>query len=545
MVLAICLRGPGAPAAEPKLTHLYPAGGAAGSTANVEAKGELKPWPPQVWIDGPGIIFRPAASEGTFDVDIAPDAAPGPHLVRLFNAEGVSAPRFFVVSSEPVECEAERNDDWKVPQRIANLPVVIDGRLDKTGDVDSFSIALRKGETLIASLEAYILASTFDGLIRVLDPDGIQLAFNHDGRTLDPELVWTAPHDGMFVVQLMGFVYPASSSTQLTGGEGCVYRLHLTSGPFVRSTRPLAVERGKATPLELAGWNLPVATTAVDGTLLPEGVTRVGSLPPNINLGVPLLVSDFPETLELETSESTTAQALEVPSAVTGRIERANDEDRFTFTALKDRTYHIRITAARVGARLDAWLTIHDKEGKELARDDDSEGSADPGLTWKAPADEVFAVTVGDVTHRGGDDFFYRLAVTDAVPSVAAKAMSHSVTVAPGKTGEIKVAVKLANDFKGKLQLAARDLPDGISAEPAEVPEKGGEVSLKITAPADAKPQNQAVALVLRETASGAEYPVPFFLTSAGEDNGVPHGYSELVIGSTTQLWLTVPVPAK
>jgi hypothetical protein len=33
---------------------------------------------------------------------------------------------------------------------------------------------------------------------------------------------------------------------------------------------------------------------------------------------------------------------------------------------------------------------------------------------------------------------------------------------------------------------------------------------------------------------------VAHFLTTGGENNGVPQGYGELVIDSTEQLWLTV-----
>ena len=41
-----------------------------------------------------------------------------------------------------------------------------------------------------ASAEAYLLGSTFDGLLRVVDAAGNVLAFNHvDGRTLDPVII--------------------------------------------------------------------------------------------------------------------------------------------------------------------------------------------------------------------------------------------------------------------------------------------------------------------------------------------------------------------
>lgn len=442
--------------------------------------GKFEPWPVKAWIDAPGFTFKPLKSVGEFDVEIAPDAALGPHLVRFYNDSGASQPRFFIVSEKPDVLDTEPNDAFKSPQKIAALPATVSGKLDKAGDVDSFAVVLKKGETLTASLEAYVLMSTFDGVLRIVDERGTQLAFNHDDRTLDPRLTWTAPRDGTFIVQTMGFAYPGRAEVSLTGGEGCIYRLHLTT----------------ATPQ------------------LPQ-------------------VSAKPETLTL-------------PCEYSGRIERAGVEDRITFTAVKGRAYEFTLTAARDGSPLDAWLRIDTKDGKQLARADDGDGSRDPKLTWTAPSDGVFTVAIGDVTHRGGANYTYRLSAAEAAPAIAATVTSDSFVVKADKPAEVKVAVKRANGFKAKLRLAAKNLPEGVSAAEVDVPDKDGEVTLKLTASAEAKAASQPVTLVLREVEGGAEHPARFFLTKTGEDNGVPQGYTTLVIDSTDQLWLTaIAAPPK
>ncbi len=480
-------------AAEPTLTHLFPVAGAAGTTVSVTAGGKTEPWPPQVWIDAPGLIFQASKTKGKFDVEIAKDAAPGPRLVRFFNEQGVSPPRFFIVSGNPESLEAEPNNDFKTPQRIANLPATISGRLDKAGDVDSFAVTLQKGQALTAAVEAYVLASPFDGLLRIVDTDGTQLAFNHDGRTLDPLLTWEAPRDGTFIVQLMGFVYPATAGVGMTGGEGCVYRLHLTTGAAARVTLP--------------------PHDAAHGTESPEQE-------PN--------------------DVAASAGAVPIPGAVTGGIRKADDEDRFVFTAVKQRSYTFKVIAAQAGSPLDAWMKIENSDGKELVGNDDAAGSRDPQLTWKAPSDGTFHVAIGDLTHRGGDDFIYRLVVAEAAPSVTATTGQHSVRVEVAKPGEMKVAVKRANGFQAKLQLVAAGLPEGVSMADVEVPAKDGEVTLKFTAAADAKAASQPFRVLLREVDAAVEQPVRYLLTTTGENNGVPQGYTELVIESTDQLWLTV-----
>ncbi|MHA3775389.1 PPC domain-containing protein [Verrucomicrobiota bacterium sgz303538] len=534
-------------AAEPSLKHLYPASSAQGSTASVTASGKFDPWPPKVWVDTEGITFKPTATAGKFDVEIAKDALPGPHLVRFFNNEGASEPRFFIVSREPELLDAEPNDSFKAPQAIASLPATLSGRLDKSGDVDSFSVTLKKGQTLVASLEAYVLASTFDGMLRIVDTDGRQLAFNHDGTAMDPFLTWEAPQDGTYIVQVMGFVYPANSDVRFTGGEGCVYRLHLTAGPFVRYTLPLAVQGGKKASLQLVGWNLDSQSAEFDASqITPETATAKLPLPATIS-AQPLMISTLAEGLENEPNDARdNAQAIEIPGAVTGCIKSPGDEDRFNFTAVKQRTYDLKLSGSRFGSPLDAWMKIENSEGKELARNDDAAGSRDPQLTWTAPTDGVFTVAVGDLTHRGSGDFVYRLAITEAAPSINATVPNHSIAITPGKPVELKVTLKRANGFKSKFQVIAKNLPEGVSAPDVEVPENASDVAFNINAEPGTKPVGQPFELTLRETDGGKERPVRYMLVTTSENNGVPQGYDDLVIDSTEQLWLTVlPDPPK
>jgi len=95
-----------ASAAEPTLSHLFPAAGQQGTTVSVAAVAKSDPWPPQVWVDAPGITFTASKTKGKFDVEIAKDAAPGPHLVRFYNKDGASIPRFFRASPLPHRCRA-------------------------------------------------------------------------------------------------------------------------------------------------------------------------------------------------------------------------------------------------------------------------------------------------------------------------------------------------------------------------------------------------------------------------------------------------------
>jgi hypothetical protein len=61
----------------------------------------------------------------------------------------------------------------------------------------------------------------------------------------------------------------------------------------------------------------------------------------------------------------------------------------------------------------------------------------------------------------------------------------------------------------------------------------------------DAKPFSGPIQIVVAESESQKEHRAIAELTGSSVNNGVPGGYSKLVIESTAQLWLTVrPAPA-
>ena len=510
-------------AASPVLTHVHPAAVARGEVTEVRLVGTFDPWPCRVWVDGPGVEFVAGEAAGVFTVRTAADAPVGPRLMRAFNAEGASIPIALVVADSPQILEVEPNTDFRHPQVLPSSTVTINGRHEKPDDVDSFAVELAAGQSLVAWVEAYVLAAGFDSMLRVVDAAGVTLAFNHDAKTLDPFLVFTAPRDGRYVIQTMGHAYPASTDVRFAGGETCVYRLHVSTGPVVRNTWPLAVTAGAAATVDLEGWNLTTRRLDISAGLPP---------------GVPAIVSDVPEYVE--TPE---AGVMTLPFGVSGRMEISGGSDRYAFEAVKDRVLELSVTARRHGSEMDPWLKILDADGRELAVNDDDGGSIEPRLVWTVPADGRYVAVVGDVTQRAGAEFFYRLQVTPVRPSVTAVVASHAVTVVPGKSVEYKVVVSRGPGFTAALKVVALGLPVGVTAAAVDVPEAGGEVTLVLAADNDAAAASAPIRLVVREVDGGKEQAVTYAMATVSENNGVPQGYQQLLIGSTDQLWLTVTPP--
>ena len=127
-------------AAAPVLDYLYPAGGQRGTTVTVTAGGKFEKWPVQAWTDSPGLKAQPGTASGSLFGQIDKDVAPGPHLLRLYNGEGASALRLFMVGADREVAEAEPNDEIANAQPVDSLPLTVDGRLEKSGDVDSYAV---------------------------------------------------------------------------------------------------------------------------------------------------------------------------------------------------------------------------------------------------------------------------------------------------------------------------------------------------------------------------------------------------------------------
>ncbi len=520
--LGLAAGGMALTAAEPVLTHVHPAALQAGTTGVVSLAGTFDPWPCQIHASMTGLTFVPQKDPGNFEVTVAASVPPGPCLLRAYNDDGASAPVAFMIAASPQTLETEPNDDFRSPQILTSQTGTLNGRLDKADDVDSYQISLRAGQTFVAWAEAHVLAAGFDAMLRLVDAHGSTLAFNHDGpSSIDPVLVFTAPVEGAYTIQIMGHKYPAASDIRFAGGKDCVYRLHFSTGPLVRHPWPLAAP--KEGMVSVAGWNLTgqrIAWHPDTAFLYP-------------------MEPGFP----VEWTEASVPGFLTPSSAVSGQISAPGEEDRYPFKAAKDETLEFFVTGPGLGSEIDPWVKIRNGEGKELASNDDAAGSTESRLEWKAPEDGVFFAAVGDLTQRGGPDYYYRLALSRPAPGVTATSEPHAFKIKAGESVPIKVKVGFSHGFAVPLTLQARCLPEGVTAAPATIPPGGGEVELTLKAPDAASPASQPFQLVLQPASGLPEFFVVHRLISTSENNGVPQGFKKLLIPETQEFWLTVSAP--
>jgi hypothetical protein len=526
-VLGLILAGllaPGACAAPPALTYLFPAGAQRGQTVAVMAGGTFERWPVRGWADVRGITVKGEKDRGKLSVSVAADVPPGTHWLRVHDEQGASALRPFVVGVLPEVVEQEPNDDPKKPQVLPSSTVTINGRLSQRGDVDGFAVRLRKGQTLVASVEANrTLGSPMDAVLQVLSDGGFVLAENNDYHDLDPQIAFVAPADGQYIVRTFAFPANPDSTIGFASGETFVYRLTLTTGGFAEYAWPLAVAREKSATVELRGWNIPEAAKKV--TVEGEGETAVVFHPQAAGV-VSVRREGHAAIVEVEPNDPRHPQEISLPVTVSGRIARDGDVDAYQFRAKKGQQLVFRVESRVLGFPLDAVLRLTDAAGKVLGQVDDTGNAADPELSFTVPQDGTYRLEIRDLHGEGGERHVYRLRALIPEPDFDLAVASDRFTLTPGKAVDVPVTVARRQGFAQPVEVRAEGLPEGVTAAAVQSPGSGA----------------AAKTVTLRLTASKGPVSGAFRIVGRASDKWKREAHFTLAgpSGSTPYLWLTV-----
>ena len=477
--LCLCASVVSSSSAAPSVTYLYPACARQGTTVEASAGGTFDKWPVQVWVSGKGVTGRAGKEKGKLSFTVAADAVPGTYWVRVHDETGASGLRPFVVGTLDEASEKEPNDEPGKPQPV-ELPAVMNGRLEKAGDVDAFAVKLRKGQTLVAAVEANrTLRSPVDAVLQVVSPGGFVLEQGNDHAGLDPLVAFAAPADGTYAVRVFAFPSTPDSSIRFSGSDASVYRLTLTTGGYADHTWPLAVTRDGSARVALVGWNIPEAARSVP---VPDGDGAVVVRHPRVGNPVSVAVEQHPCWLAPAAMKE--RDPLAAPFTVTGRFEKAGQADRFRVAGKKSRTLTVRCESPSLGLAAAPVVAIVGPDGKQLARAEPRRPDSDADLEFTPPADGTYTVEVRDLYGAQGPRHAYRLTVRPPQPDYALTVPADRIALNPGKPAEVIVAITRRDGFPDDVTLKVEGLPDGVKA--AVVPPAGkpdpGKLTLRFTA---------------------------------------------------------------
>jgi hypothetical protein len=347
--------------------------------------------------------------------NVDPQDVLGPVRLRLSVPRGPTNPVQLVISPHPQIAETEPNNA-PASGNAVNFPVGINGRLSKTDDVDSYSFTARKGQNLRLEVEARRHGSPLDSVLEVYDEKGKLLTEADDGDVFlgkDSRLFWTAPADGKYAV--------AVRDLHGRSGERFVYHLRIEPAEpdfelygeyYYAMLAPGTRMIWFARIERRGGFDGPVTIETQD---LPPGVTQTPvTIPPGMNHCAIIL------------------------------------------SAAKDA--QIGATLPRVRGR----AKIKDADGKEreIIRDGrvtcEQQNSGGGQARWPIDTQIVGVVKPMDLT--------------------SVVAMPEEITLAPGKSAEIKVRIERNSSYNAPVTLDAAfsyfgnvlgaQLPPGVTLSP-------------------------------------------------------------------------------
>jgi hypothetical protein len=126
--------------------------------------------------------------------------------------------QLLVEAALPVVAEKEPNEGFKQAQEI-QLPVVIEGMIERPKDVDVFRFTGKKGQKVTAEVLAHRYGSPLDAMLTLYNAAGQQVAFNDDlaPDTRDARLEVALPAHGEYYLVLI--------DAHDSGGPAYAYRL--------------------------------------------------------------------------------------------------------------------------------------------------------------------------------------------------------------------------------------------------------------------------------------------------------------------------------
>jgi hypothetical protein len=211
------------------------------------------------------------------------DAKPGHHLIAATNGKFASNYAPFALDTLPECLEKEPNDELSKAQKV-QMPIIVNGRIDRPGDWDVFEVEGKTNGTIAVEVDARRLGSPLDSFVKVTSADGKIIALNDDHFDAasglntdhaDSYLMVKLPANGKYFIHL--------GDTRRKGGKEYAYRLRISQPQpdFVLRSIPSRIvmpTKGSAAVTVFAirkdGFDGPITLKFKD---LPQGFESSGA----------------------------------------------------------------------------------------------------------------------------------------------------------------------------------------------------------------------------------------------------------------------------
>lgn len=456
-------------------------------------------------------------------IEIAPDAEFGEREIRFQTPIGLSNPNVFYVGGFDEYTRRHRRifrqgkedrDPVISPgegEVRVSLPATLNGQI-MPGGVDKYRFYAKKGQkiviqTLARQLIPYIADAVpgwFQAVATLYDSKGRELARVDDFLfNPDPVLYYEIQNDGEYVFEIRDAIY--------RGREDFVYRVTLAEMPFITGIFPSGIQCGKQGEFELMGWNLPTNKLTLDFANVLPGVyqlkfnmtdfKKTENHPKYVlkresygidNLSVLVHLSEIPEMVERESNNSTNyAQYVILPAIINGRINSDDDIDSYRFIGKKGEKIAVEVLARRLNSPLDSVIQLIDDQGNTVAVNDDfmdrtsglTTHHADSYFIASIPRDGFYYVRIASAQRRGGDEFIYRLRISQPRPDFDVRVFPSELSLRQGGCNDITMFVLRKDGFDGEIVVSLKDAPPGFRLDGGRIPSGKDTIRATISAP--------------------------------------------------------------
>jgi hypothetical protein len=484
---------------------------------------------------------RQLAEAVLIEVMIDPDAEPGEREFRLGTKTALTNPVVFQVGMLPEVLELEPNNKaayqelpnlLRVPnlpgEKAHELPVLFNGQV-MPGDVDRFRFRARKGQKLVIeaharSLIPYLADAVpgwFQATLTLYDAVGRELAFADDYRfNPDPVLFYEVPRDAEYELEIRDSIY--------RGREDFVYRIEVSERPFVTQIFPLGGKEGVKTVASVSGWNLAETSLALDTKVGVDCIRQTAcGTGKQISNSIAYAVDTLPECTETETNDTIeSAQNIDMPKIINGRIDRPGDVDVFRLSGRAGDEVVAEVYGRRLNSPLDSLLRLTDASGKVLEWNDDYmlkdthlhtnmmgllTHHADSYVMAKLPQNGTYYVHLADSQNHGGDAYSYRLRITAPQSDFSLRVTPSNISMLAGGIVPISVYALRKDGFDGEIEVVLKDTSTGFKINGGRIPAGRESVRMTLTAPANTPGRPVAVQLEGRVRIGGQMVSRPVF----------------------------------
>jgi hypothetical protein len=467
---------------EPELHTLAPLGGRVGSSLAVEVRGKFLDGAYAAWLSHDAFEVRVKSVEAvappkaagdakdqpkddgeyrvTLQIDIAPDAAPGPHPLRLVAPGGVSNRLYLQIHEDPVIAESSQPHQQPATAQPVAVPVVVNGTIGRHGELDYYSLEASGGQEVAFEVifTHETLAKGFRPQLRIYETAGswlgsrqlTQLAFHSEivgeinlspgeqgpppGTTpINSGLKYRFGKAGRYLVEVAGERFqgkPEYAYQLRMVPAGVDYQGRLKDSEWGRTfTRRISADRLETLWARTVTSNRPTdpAAEGQSASGRPNPETAYDNQQGKRPAPIPNRVTHWTEAEPNDAPGRATDVAL--PALIQGTIDRPGDVDTFRFKLASAQRLAFEIeTPGLSPPHFTPRVEIKDGAGRSMltnlhrVKSTLSEGQwvvkdVEPKMIETFDLEGEYTIEVRDVTSRSGSrGCQYRLLVRPQIP---------------------------------------------------------------------------------------------------------------------------------